>query len=396
MIENVKKLVAEMQHDFGAQLRKNAVINGLYKKVKDGNASYAEAHKFSVEASRILSEIFKDKLAGHIDPEEQLYYDMAKQIIEPLMVKDFELISGISMQVQSNLNKQAQLGIKAIGPELNQDRIDGIAKKLSGDKYKNTKWILGEAVVNFGQSIVDDTIKANAEFHFNSGLQPVIVRKEMGNCCDWCRGLAGRYIYPDVPKDVYRRHRFCRCTTDYHPGNGKKQNVHTKKWSNEAVVEKRKQVGITNYKGENVSARYFGTAAPGKGIITLEPGISKKTHADEINMANFLHALFGGNITILKEANLQGVKTADFLWNDKLWDLKSVTSEKAADSAIRKGLKQIKDNPGGIILDYRKQNVSLDKILPVVDGRMKRGIERDTDIMIVLNEKRVVVMRYKK
>ncbi|CAG7589950.1 hypothetical protein PEPTYR26121_01104 [Peptoniphilus tyrrelliae] len=38
------------------------------------------------------------------------------------------------------------------------------------------------------------------------------------------------YEYPDVPKDVYRRHQRCKCTVDYLPGDGRKQDVHTKKW----------------------------------------------------------------------------------------------------------------------------------------------------------------------
>ncbi|WP_246060403.1 hypothetical protein [Peptoniphilus catoniae] len=56
------------------------------------------------------------------------------------------------------------------------------------------------------------------------------MRKEVGNCCDWCKEVVGVYEYPDVPKDVFRRHRYCRCTIDYAPRNWKIQNVHTKKF----------------------------------------------------------------------------------------------------------------------------------------------------------------------
>lgn len=84
-------------------------------------------------------------------------------------------------------------------------------------------------MVNFSQSVVDDTVKANADFQYKAGLKPKIIRTEAGNCCDWCKGLAGVYAYPDVLKDVYRRHRFCWCTVDYHPGDGKKQDVWSKK-----------------------------------------------------------------------------------------------------------------------------------------------------------------------
>lgn len=78
---------------------------------------------------------------------------------------------------------------------------------------------------------MDDTIKANAEFHYKARLSPKIIRTSDGNCCDWCDGVVGEYKYPDVPKDVYRRHKNCGCEVNYYPGDGKYQNAHTKKWS---------------------------------------------------------------------------------------------------------------------------------------------------------------------
>ncbi|WBW49558.1 hypothetical protein O6R05_06060 [Peptoniphilus equinus] len=79
------------------------------------------------------------------------------------------------------------------------------------------------------QAMVDDTIKTNVEFHHKLGLRPKIVRKEAGNCCDWCKEVVGTYEYPDeVPDNVYKRHRFCRCTVECNPGDGRLQNVHTK------------------------------------------------------------------------------------------------------------------------------------------------------------------------
>jgi hypothetical protein len=84
-------------------------------------------------------------------------------------------------------------------------------------------------------SAADDFVQTNVEFHGKSGLTPKIVRIAGGNCCKWCRGLAGTYIYPDVPKSVYQRHDNCRCIVTYNPvdGKGKIQNVHSKDWISE-------------------------------------------------------------------------------------------------------------------------------------------------------------------
>ncbi len=108
---------------------------------------------------------------------------------------------------------------------------------------------MGEPIVNFSQSIVDDSIRVNAEFQSKAGMRPKIVRKLAGGCCEWCRSLSGAYIYPeDVPDDIYRRHQNCRCTVDFNPRDGKVRNVHTKKWRSETehdIMELRKTVGLS-------------------------------------------------------------------------------------------------------------------------------------------------------
>lgn len=86
-----------------------------------------------------------------------------------------------------------------------------------------------------------------------AGLQPRIIRKATGTCCEWCKNLAGTYDYPVENEDVYRRHERCRCTVDYDPGGAKRfQDVHTKEWKTaeeRAKVEARKTLGIDPTKG---------------------------------------------------------------------------------------------------------------------------------------------------
>lgn len=169
-----------------------------------------------------------------------MYYEIAEQILNATLGNNYNLITDVTKQVQQSLNQSANVGIKAIVPELNQDRIDGLVNKVSSyDSYDDAAWVLDEPVKTFSQSIVDDSIKANAEFHSKCGMQPKIVRKIAGNCCEWCRNLAGSYTYPDdVPEDVYRRHQRCRCMVDYKTSDGKIQNVHTKQWRTQEEYNK--------------------------------------------------------------------------------------------------------------------------------------------------------------
>lgn len=249
-MENIApELLKQIKSDFNELLDKNKSIAALYAKVRDGTATYAEANDFAIEVGQILASAFQNNLSSAVLPDGRLYYNMAKQIVEPMMENNYLLVTDVTDQVQQSLNQAAGIGIKPITPELNQDRINGILNKASSSEwYDDVAWVLGEPMVNFSQSIVDDSIRANAEFHAKTGLKPKIVRKVAGNCCDWCKNLAGTYLYPEnVPEDVYRRHQRCRCSVDYVPGDGKVQNVHTKQWQSQEEYDKiktRKQVGL--------------------------------------------------------------------------------------------------------------------------------------------------------
>ncbi len=42
---------------------------------------------------------------------------------------------------------------------------------------------------------------------------------------------------------VFQRHKYCRCLVEFDEGEGKVQNVHTKKWSKSDDIEERKEKG---------------------------------------------------------------------------------------------------------------------------------------------------------
>lgn len=241
-------LLKKIQDDFQSEFNKSRLIKELYAKVRDGTATYREANNFAIEVGEILAKSYKSNISSDVLPDGRMYYNIAQRILNPTMANNYYLITDVTNQIQKSLNESSGIGIKPVKPELNQDRIDGIAGRVSvAEKYDDIAWILDEPVKNFSQSIVDDFIRENAEFHAKAGLQPKIVRKLQGGCCDWCRTLAGTYSYPDVPEDVYRRHERCRCTVEYNPRDGKIQNVHSKEWRSEEErdkIEARKSTGI--------------------------------------------------------------------------------------------------------------------------------------------------------
>lgn len=113
-----------------------------------------------------------------------------------------------------------------------ENRIKGIVDRISSeDDFDSIKWITQAPVQNFCRSAVDEIAQKNAELHNDMGLEAKIVRQTVGENCKWCDALAGEYVYPDVPKEVYQRHDDCDCIVEYMPGDGRKQDVWSKQWS---------------------------------------------------------------------------------------------------------------------------------------------------------------------
>lgn len=227
----VPNLLELIQQQIEEKMKTDLEINKLIESISDVSNGYHNAYLFGAKTGKIVSEALQSNITIENLPNGKMYYNIASRILGTVLEKQYERMTDYSAHVQSVLNTDASIGIKSIKPKLNESKISGLVEILSRDEdFEKNKWALGEPVVNFSQTIVDDTIKANAEFHFNAGLTPKIIRTSSGNCCDWCNAVVGIYRYPEVPKDVYRRHKNCQCEVNYYPGDGRKQNAHTKKW----------------------------------------------------------------------------------------------------------------------------------------------------------------------
>lgn len=148
---------------------------------------------------------------------------------------------------------------------------------------------------------------------------------------------------------------------------------------------------------EDVTEEYFRLAAPGQGSITYEDGYKTGKHHVEIEMAKWIQSTFGGDIKLLKEAKTDSVKRPDYLWNNTLWELKGANSISAADKRLQHGIKQIKDNPGGVILNLLEDMdmISLERQLTRRFYRPESEVGA-LDLMILLKGSLVKILRYKK
>ncbi len=396
-------LLKNLQADFEKRFQENDKVKGLYAKIRNETATYKEAHEFAIEAGEILSGVFRDNLSSAVLPDGKMYYNIAERILRPPLKNNYKLVSDVTVDVQNILNKEAGIGIKAIRPQINEDRVAGIIDIVSGkDNFDDIAYMLTGAVENFTLAVVDEAVRVNADFQNKSGLSPKIRRIATGKCCDWCSKLAGVYDYETVSGSgnaVFRRHKNCKCLVAFETRDGKIQNVHTKRRVDEneiEKIEKRKQIGLKKeIRAEDVTKQYFNGATPGKGKFLIDEGYVEGLHSDEIKTAELLHKTLGGDIVLLRESNADHEKTADYIWNEKLWDLKSTSTAKAANSAIRHGLQQIRGNPGGIILNYNKNEVIMEEVINVIERRMQWCNLEEVDIMIIADEKIKKILRYK-
>jgi len=135
------------------------------------------------------------------------------------------------------MNKNANIGLKAITPKYDDDRAHSIVWDMAQRNLESFKQAYPTYTDNFYQSTVDEAVRANADFQWKARLEPKIVRIAEPTACKWCKSIEGTYKYEDVKdtgNDVFRRHTDCKCTVTYVPGKGKAKDV----WSKREVSDK--------------------------------------------------------------------------------------------------------------------------------------------------------------
>lgn len=272
------ELLARIEQEFEEQFKSDSLLADLAAKLEAGTATHAEAYEYAGRVGEILTDAYQHNIVSSSLPDGKLWYNIANRVITPTMESNYDIISKYVTDVQTNLNKAAGLGIKAMPPDMDvSDKIQGIVNRVSSEEsYDDVKWILQEPVKTFGRNVVDASISANVDFQGKAGLTPKVVRKSSGSCCKWCMSLVGTYTYPDVPKDVYRRHDNCRCTVNYDPGSGKVKNIHSGKEGKRRYVQdeyggytKTKEARIAHAKEMAAAEEARKAAARGKRIATL-------------------------------------------------------------------------------------------------------------------------------
>ena len=237
------KLLNAIKNTYEKEISSNSLIKEITSKIKKGNADYEDMLKYSKELGICLSKAFQKNISDEVLPDSKMYYNIAKSLVEPMCKENYKTIASHCAAVQTSLNQKAGIGIKGIKPTYKEEKTEGIINYISNaSKYSEREKSFLQSLSTNAKSIVDDSVKENADFHFKSGLSPKIIRRTSGKTCKWCQNLAGVYDYANVSttrSDVFRRHANCDCVVVYDPSDGSKkvQDVWSKKWNNQSKFD---------------------------------------------------------------------------------------------------------------------------------------------------------------
>ena len=216
-------LIESVNKSFEANYNSSPQIEKLLKKE---TKTYKDAYRYAEQVGQARALSYMD-ISSEVLPDGKMYYNIASRLMEDTLGADQQMIAEYAASAQETANKKSGINLKAQKADLNQDRIDGFVNRLSSEEtFDDVAWILNEPVKTFARSVVDDTVKKNAEFQNRAGVKATVVRTSAPKCCEWCSNLAGTYTYPRVAGEVFARHDSCRCTLDY---EGRRLSAYTSK-----------------------------------------------------------------------------------------------------------------------------------------------------------------------
>ena len=223
----VPSLLEEIQKQFDEEIKANEKIKSILIRQKQGAVDYTDSLSFAKELGVSLKKVIQENISEEMLPDGKMYYNIAQRLLEPMIKQNYDLVSKQCETTQNILNKKADLGLKAIVPEYNKEKTASIIDYISNaDKYSQREKSFLDSLETNAKSVVDDSVRKNADFHYNAGLKPKIIRTTVGKTCKWCQSMAGVYDYSKVSNtgnNVFRRHANCDCTVVYDPGDGSKK-----------------------------------------------------------------------------------------------------------------------------------------------------------------------------
>ena len=84
------------------KFQRSPKLNGIRRVIDIGDATYQQANEFAIEVGEILASVFQENLSSDILPNGRMYYNIAKKVVEPMMVNNHFVIADNTKVIQTS------------------------------------------------------------------------------------------------------------------------------------------------------------------------------------------------------------------------------------------------------------------------------------------------------
>jgi hypothetical protein len=108
MDDIVPALLKSIQNDLNRRMKANSQIAITLDSIVKGSQKYTDAMNFADDLGKALADSVVNGLADGVLPDDTIYYNIAKRLIEELGGNAFDMAEEAALQVQKNINDGAK------------------------------------------------------------------------------------------------------------------------------------------------------------------------------------------------------------------------------------------------------------------------------------------------
>lgn len=221
-------VVKKIAREFRGNINGSTTIRGLQKKLRNGTATYSDANKYAMGASKALNKALADNLVDDALSTADYRLIIATALPDGLKAA-FSTVSEYTKGVQTILNKKANINLKPVVSKIDAGAIVTITgNAAAATSYSEAAGAVAHDTMDFTQNITARMMKDNAGFQQNVGYEVKVVRiyddiglRNRTQPCQFCEEREGEWDYNTALElGVFARHPGCGCTIIYNAEKG--------------------------------------------------------------------------------------------------------------------------------------------------------------------------------
>lgn len=103
-----------IEKDFNRYYKADKTVKRVLDKVDKGTADYVDAYYYATAVGDCASRALTENLTEEALPEGRLWYNIAQRTVRPLLEQVEVMVAEVTDLIQTELNKKAGIGLKAV------------------------------------------------------------------------------------------------------------------------------------------------------------------------------------------------------------------------------------------------------------------------------------------